>query len=89
MWPFKPDIPRMKEETDIKGLIKALGHRNHSVRDAAASALGEFEDSPEVQAILSELRGSPNRAELKRRLDRIAGSSDQYNRIDGCFGGHG
>lgn len=89
MWPFgEPNIARMKEEGDIKGLLKALGHRERSVRDAAAAALAEFEDEPQVQAILSDFRDNPDRLELKRRLERIVDSSDEYNRVDGFFGGH-
>ena len=57
MWPFgTPNIEKLKEQGDIKGLVKALSHRKKSVRDAAASALAEFEDLPEGQAILSEFR---------------------------------
>ena len=37
MWPFEsPDIEKLKAKSDIKGLVKALGHRKRSVRDAAA-----------------------------------------------------
>jgi len=88
MWRFgTPNIDRLKEEGDIKGLVKALGHRERSVRDAAAAALAEFDDSREVQAILSEMHDNPDRIELKRRLERIVDPSSQYDRVDGHFGG--
>jgi len=88
MWPFgSPDIDRLRQEGDIKGLVKALGHRKRSVRDAAAAALAESEDSPEVQAILSEFRDNPDRIELQRRLQRIVDPASQYDRVDGHFGG--
>jgi len=73
--------------SDIKGLVKALSHRRRSVRDAAAAALAEFEDLPEVQAILSEFRDNPDRAELQRRSQRIVDPASQYDRVDGHFGG--
>jgi len=82
-----PDIEKLKEKGDIGGLVKALSHRKQSVRDAAAAALAEFEDSPEVQAIVSELRDNPDRAELQRRLQRIVDPASQYDRVDGHFGG--
>ena len=88
MWVFgRPNIDRLKEEGDIKGLVRALGHRKRSVRDAAAAALAEFEDAPEVQAILSEFRDNPDRIELQRRLQRIVDPASQYDRVDGHFGG--
>jgi hypothetical protein len=88
MWPFgRPNIDRLKEEGDIKGLVRALGHRKQSVRDAAAAALAAFQDSPEVQAILSEFRDNPDRIELQRRLQRIVDPASQYDRVDGHFGG--
>jgi HEAT repeat protein len=83
MWPFrKLDIERLTAEGDVKGLVKALGHRKRSVRDAAAAALAEFEDDPEVQAILSELRDNPSRAELQRRLSRITDQMMDRSRLD-------
>ena len=57
------------------------------MRDAAAAALAEFEDSPEMQAILSELRDNPDRIEVQRRLQRIVDPASQYDRVDGHFGG--
>jgi HEAT repeat protein len=88
VWPFKsPDIEKLKVEGDIKGLVKALGHRKRSVRDAAAAALAEFGDAPEMQAILSEFRDNPDRVELQRRLKRTIDPASQYNRINGHFGG--
>ena len=88
MWVFRrPNIDRLKEEGDIKGLVRALGHRKQSVRDAAAAALAAFQDSPEVQAILSEFRDNPDRIELQRRLQRIVDPASQYDRVDGHIGG--
>lgn len=87
MWPFgTPNIDRLKEESDIRGVVKALGHRKRSVRDAAAAALAEFEDAPEVQAILSEFRGNPDRIELQRRLNRIVDQMMDVERTS-QFGG--
>ena len=57
------------------------------MRDAAAAALAEFEDSPEMQAILSELRDNPDRIEVQCRLQRIVDPASQYDRVDGHFGG--
>lgn len=38
-WLFKPDVEKLKEERDIRGLVEALGHKNRKVRRSAATAL--------------------------------------------------
>jgi len=78
MWQFRtPDIEKLKEKQDVKGLIRALRHRNRSVRDAAAAALAEFEDAPDVQAILSEMR------EWRKRMEEDAEYAVEESRIAG------
>ena len=78
MWQFRtPDIEKLKEKQDVKGLIRALRHRNRSVRDAAAAALAEFQDAPDVQAILSEMR------EWRKRMEEDAEYAVEECRIAG------
>ena len=39
-----PNIEKLKEKRDVKGLIKALSHKEWNIRRDAAKALGELND---------------------------------------------
>ncbi|RLG37149.1 MAG: HEAT repeat domain-containing protein, partial [Candidatus Alkanophagales archaeon] len=39
---FEPNVKRLQEKKNVKGLIKALRHKDRHVRREAASALGEI-----------------------------------------------
>jgi hypothetical protein len=39
MWPFKPNVQRMEERGDARGLVRALGNSDTSVREGARRAL--------------------------------------------------
>ncbi|MCD6215119.1 MAG: HEAT repeat domain-containing protein, partial [Candidatus Desulfofervidus sp.] len=67
---FKPNVERLREKKDVKGLIKALRHED--VRKEAAEALvniGEPAVEPLIQALKDEY--SDVREEAARALGRI------------------
>jgi len=39
----KPDVKRLKERSDVEGLVRALSHEDWTVRSGAAEALGNSE----------------------------------------------
>ncbi len=39
MWPFKPNVQKMQESGNVRGLMKALSHKSEDVSSAAAEAL--------------------------------------------------
>ena len=48
---FKPNVEKMKEKKDVKGLIKALRSESDYVRGNAAEALGEIGDARAVKPL--------------------------------------
>jgi HEAT repeat protein len=51
-----PDVQKMEEKEDVKGLIKALGYEKESdVRESAAEALGAIGDSRAVEPLIKAL----------------------------------
>lgn len=53
---FKPNIGKMKERKDVKGLIKALQYKEPDVRVRAAEALGEIGDPLAVNHLITTFR---------------------------------
>src|SRR5688500_11977735 len=54
---YTDDIRKMREESNIKGLIKALKYEaDSSVRKAAAEALGEIKDVRAVEPLIAILQ---------------------------------
>jgi len=53
---FKPNIKKMAEKKDIKGLTKALKHKDHSIRYGAARALGRLGDPRAVEPLVQALK---------------------------------
>lgn len=53
---FKPNVEKMKAERDVEGLIKALKHRDGSVRLKAVRALRELKDKRAVEPLIEALR---------------------------------
>lgn len=51
-----PNIEKMKKNRDVKGLIKALKHKDLSVRAAAACVLGEIGDARAVGPLAQALK---------------------------------
>jgi HEAT repeat protein len=52
-----PDIEKLKAKRDVKGLIKALGHRKDAeVREGAVKALGEIGDTQAVGPLSAALK---------------------------------
>ncbi len=55
---FKPNVERLREKKNVKGLIKALRHKDWHVREEAAWALGGIGDAravePLIQALMDE-----------------------------------
>lgn len=51
----KPDVRKLEQRRDIKGLIKALKHRDESVRSDAAEALGRIGEEA-INPLIQELR---------------------------------
>ena len=53
---FKPNVEKMKAEKDVEGLIKALKHKDGSVRLKAVHALRELKDKRAVEPLIEALR---------------------------------
>lgn len=52
---FKPDIDKMENKKNAKGLIKALKHKESWIRIAAVNALGRIEDLRAVEPLIQAL----------------------------------
>lgn len=52
----KPDIVEMRDRCDVKGLIKALKHKDKWVRSGAADALGTIGDNRAVEPLTKALK---------------------------------
>ena len=52
----KPNINKLKEQKDTDGLIKALSHKDYTVRYAAAEALSQLSDSRVVGSLIASIR---------------------------------
>ena len=52
----KPDVEKMEENKDVKGLIKALKDKDETVRGKAANALGELKDRKAVKQLIKALQ---------------------------------
>jgi len=53
---FKPNVERLQEKKNVKGLIKALRHKDGYVREGAAGALGEIGDERAVEPLIRALK---------------------------------
>ncbi len=52
----KPDIDGMLEAKDVVGLIEALRHKNNSIREKAAQALGKLNNPRAVDPLIQTLK---------------------------------
>ena len=52
---FKPNVEKMEAKREVKGLIKALKHKNRGVREKAAEALGRIGDERAVEPLIQAL----------------------------------
>jgi HEAT repeat protein len=56
---LKPDVNRLSQKKDVKGLLKALGYKKEpSIRAQAASALGSLKDTAALEPLLEALKDS-------------------------------
>lgn len=55
--PLPPNMQKMKEERDVRGLIRALRHRDAGIQYQAAEALGELRDPTAVEPLMHSLTG--------------------------------
>jgi len=69
----KPNVEKLKENKDVEGLIKALGHKDHTVRSNAAIALGKIGDKRAVEPLTQALKDKDSdfQEEAKMTLDKI------------------
>lgn len=49
---FKPNVEEMRKKKDVKGLTKALRHKDIKVRCEAAEALGELRDAKAIESLV-------------------------------------
>lgn len=69
----KPDIEKMKERKDVKGLINTLKDEDSSVRSNAASALGEIGGILAVEPLTQALKDKDEDVQnaAKEALEKI------------------
>ncbi len=74
MFGFRTNVKKLKERGDIKGLVKALGHKDVSIKIDAANALGEIGDSSAADALLDAMKDKNTdvRKAAVRALAKIA-----------------
>ncbi len=53
---FKPNVQKMREKKDVRGLIKALGYKDPEVRAMACRALGNLGDKSAVEPLVAALK---------------------------------
>jgi HEAT repeat protein len=53
---LKPNVQRMQEKRNVRGLVKALAHRDEEIRADAAAALGELGDAAAVAPLIAALQ---------------------------------
>lgn len=53
---FKPNVEKMEKSKDVKGLMKALEHRDSGVRMRAAGTLGRIGDEKAVEPLIQALK---------------------------------
>jgi HEAT repeat protein len=63
---FEPNIKSLEAKGDVRGLIKALGHRNDKIRNSAIETLERLHDAPKVELLIELLNAeqSPVRGSL-------------------------
>jgi HEAT repeat protein len=72
MSPFRtPDIKKMKEKKNIKGLIKALRHEEGRIRADAAEALGDLADPTAVLPLCQALKVGSVGEKVLKALSKI------------------
>ena len=52
---FRPNVEKLEQKGDVDALVKALAHKDASVRDDAAGALGRMGDPRAVEPLIREL----------------------------------
>ena len=69
----KPDVKRLKERSDVEGLVRALSHKDWTVRSGAAETLGELRDQRAVTSLIKALDDNVGRVcdEVVRSLGMI------------------
>ncbi len=55
----KPNVEKMENKKDVKGLTKALKHKDWSIRAAAAKALGNLGDAKTVERLIHAMWMTP------------------------------
>ena len=50
-------VKRLKERGDIKGLVRAIGNKDHRVQYEAVEALGDLRDPSAIPALMGALTG--------------------------------
>ena len=73
MFFFKPNVEKLKEKRDVEGLVKALRHKDPSIRRKAARALGELKAKDALDALINALidEDVAVRLEVVRALGKI------------------
>ncbi|MDD1716282.1 MAG: HEAT repeat domain-containing protein [Methanolinea sp.] len=55
--PLPPDVKKMREEGDVRALLRALRHKDAGIQYQAAEALGELRDPTAVEPLMNSLAG--------------------------------
>jgi HEAT repeat protein len=55
--PLPPNVKKIKEEGDVRALIRALRHKDAGIQYQAAEALGELRDPSAVEPLMNSLTG--------------------------------
>jgi len=78
----KPNVEKLKERRNIKGLIKALKDEDKNVRREAVSALGKIGDKRAVEPLIEALKDKDKnvREAMEEALEKIKEKKDENDK---------
>lgn len=80
-----PDLAKLKDDQDIAGLTRALGHRNPTVRAQAATTLGELGAVIAIPALAAALRDQ--NSDVRESVVEALGKFREPNAVEAVIAG--
>jgi hypothetical protein len=77
MWPFgRPNVAKLRKDSNVKGLVRALRHKDWDVRQEAVWALGKIADPRAVEPLIAAL-GDENWAVHRAAAEALGKMADR------------